>query len=121
MDRFTQAAVSFTAVVCVICACISGGCQTVRARNDKSVIEHQRQIDRLEEELRNRDRTVDNALRELNSISARSTAMEGTVDEVIELFGEYQRRVDQLIRDYYTIRASTQEDKKYSTQTDSSL
>ena len=77
-----------------LCACVSSG------RVDGDILEHQAEIDRLESELRSRDRAVDNAVRRLESITERSTGMEGTVDDIIELFDEYQRTVEQLLRDY---------------------
>lgn len=87
---------------------LSGCCST---RNDTNgiILSHQQQIDRLEEELRNRDRTVEAAVRELSIITSRSSEMEGTVDELIQLFGEYQRRVEQLLYDYNQIRTKTQD------------
>ena len=69
-------------------------CSSTR-HTDRDVLSHQAEIDRLENELRNRDRAIDNAVRELESITARSTGMEGTVDELIQLFDEYQRAVEQ--------------------------
>lgn len=75
------------------------GCSSTR-RVDGDIISHQAEIDRLESELRNRDRAIDNAVRELEGITARSTEMEGTVDELIQLFDEYQRAVERLLRDY---------------------
>lgn len=86
-----------------LCACVS------TRRTDRLVIEHQAEIDRLESELRSRDRAIDNAVRELEGITTRSTGMEGTIDELIELFDEYQRTVEQLLRDY---RATTSKDKE---------
>lgn len=94
-------------VVCFVLACviILASCPSNR-RNDinGTLINHQQEIDRLEEELRNRDRTIENAIRELGAITSRSESMEGTVDEVIELFGEYHRRVEQMLYDYERIR-----------------
>lgn len=81
------------------------GCTSNRKHDiDGTLINHQQEIDRLEEELRSRDRTIENAIRELRTITSRSESMEGTVDEVIELFGEYHRRVEQMLYDYERIR-----------------
>ena len=85
------------------------GCCSTRNGTNGNVLSYQQQIDRLEEELRNRDRTVETAVRELGAITSRSNSMEGTVDELIQLFGEYQRRVEQLLYDYNKIRAETKD------------
>lgn len=82
------------------------GC--VSSRTSQSVIEHQREIDRIEEGIRIRDRAIESSIKRLEAISARCSEMEGTVDELIELFDEYQRGVEQLIRDY---RAAESTDK----------
>lgn len=96
----------FFIFICVLfCSTLllSGCCSTKNGANG-DVLSYQQQIDRLEEELRNRDRTVETAVRELEVITSRSNSMEGTVDELIQLFGEYQRRVEQLLYDYNKIR-----------------
>lgn len=90
----------------------TGCCSNKTAGTDGNILSYQQQVDRLEEELRNRDRTIEAAVRELGTITARSAAVEGTIDEVIELFTEYQRRVEQLLFDYNQIRATTEDDKK---------
>lgn len=94
--------------LCIFLFCCSGlftGCKSSRAGVTEDIIEYQQQVDRLEEELRNRDRTVDNAIRELAAITERSAAMEGTIDDVIELFNEYQRAVERLLQ-YYSKTAT---------------
>ena len=77
------------------------------ANVDRTVLEHQQQIDRLEEELRNRDRAVESAVKDIRELSSRSSSMEGTIDAIIQLFGEYQRRVDRMLSDYYCIQNKT--------------
>lgn len=86
----------------IILCCLLTGCATARA--NRSVLKYQQQVDRLEEELRNRDSTIEAAIRDIRSIEVRSETVEGTVDEIIELFGEYQRRVEQLLQDYNNLR-----------------
>ena len=98
------------ALVGAILLCYSGlftGCKSTRTGTSEDILEYQQQVDRLEEELRNRDRTIDNAIRELAAITERSSAMEGTVDDVIELFNEYQRAVERLLRYYSDTAAET--------------
>lgn len=89
------------------------GCASSRV--SQSVIEHQREIDRVEEGFRIRDRAVESSIKRLEAISARSSGMEGTIDELIELVDEYQRGVEQLIRDY---RAAESRDKDTEEGTD---
>lgn len=97
----------------VLCMLLFAGCAGMPGKGaDRAVISHQQQIDRLEEELRNRDRTIDNAFRELGAVTSRSSMVEGTVDELIELFGEYQRRVEQLLRDYNKVRAADKDQEQ---------
>lgn len=86
--------------------CITGCRSNTGVNND--ILSHQQQIDRLEEELRNRDRTIEDGIRGLEAITTRSESMEGTIDEVIELFAEYQRRVEQLIREYNMVRETAE-------------
>ena len=98
----------FVAVV-IFCSFLFAGCQSQGLVNDGTILKYQQQVDRLEEELRNRDRAVENAIRELGAITSRSEGMEGTVDELIELFTEYQQRVDKLLYDYDRVRTQTKE------------
>ena len=78
----------------LLCGCV---CTT---RVDEQILEYQREIDYLETAIRDRDRTIDTAARRLETITDRSRAMETTIDEVIELFDDYQRTVEQLLQDY---------------------
>mgnify|MGYP002624467033 CR=1 FL=1 len=81
------------------------GCVTNR-RTDRTVIEYQKQIDRLESTIEQYDTAMRNSAERLRDITTRSVTMEGTVDEIIGLFDEYQHGVDQLIRDYNTVRTA---------------
>lgn len=83
--------------ICILFILWLTSCQSNRAAA-RNILEYQRQVDRLEEELRNRDRAVEDAIRELAAITARSEAMEGDVDTVIRLFDEYQRAVERLLQ-----------------------
>jgi len=116
MNEIRKAVLCFFggALAGVLLFCCSGlftGCKSTRTGVTEDILEYQQQIDRLEEELRNRDRTIDNAIRELAAIAERSAAMEGTVDDVIELFNEYQRAVERLLR-YYSETAATTDNKE---------
>lgn len=96
------------AVICMlVCACHS-----TNRSVDKGIIDHQREIDRLESELRARDSTIDSAVRELEDITARSSGMAGTVGEVIKLFDDYQRAVERLLYDYNNLRSTLETNDK---------
>ena len=63
----------------VLLSILAVGCSTTKGHGDAgTIISYQQQIDRLEEELRTRDRTIENAVRELGAITSRSEAMEGS-------------------------------------------
>ena len=105
MEGFKKTVISFIFIcLVVILCCLLGGCCTQGHGHGDALIDHQREIDRLEEELRSRDRAIENAVRELGEITSRSESMEGTVDEIIRLFNEYQRRVDKMLWEYERIR-----------------
>lgn len=95
----------------LLAACCVGCKSTAIRTDDGSLIDHQREVDRLESELRSRDGTIRDAARDLENISEqigsvaeRSGRMEDEIDTVIRLFDEYQRRVEQLLRDYNSVR-----------------
>lgn len=83
--------------ICILFILWLTSCQSNRAAA-RNILEYQKQVDRLEEELRNRDRAVEDAIRELAAITARSEAMEGDIDTAIRLFDEYQRAVERLLQ-----------------------
>lgn len=87
------------------------------ANVDRTVLEHQQQIDRLEEELRNRDRAIESAVKDIRELTSRSSSMEGSIDAVIQLFGEYQRRVVRMLSDYYYLQNKTGTQDKSSSNT----
>jgi chromosome segregation ATPase len=93
----------------VFVACVT----STDRRIEQSVLEHQQQIDKLE--ARNRDleqrlirydNAITSGIRELEGIRERSKGMAGEVDEIINLFVQYQLAVERLIRNY--LNASTQ-------------
>ena len=100
----------FTVFVClvVILCCLLGGCSTQGHVDATTVLEYQRQIDRLEERIHNSDRTIENAARDIKSITTRSETMGGTIDELIDLFTEYDGRVQQMLREYADIRTEAE-------------
>jgi chromosome segregation ATPase len=91
---------------------IIGNCTSTGRAVDRPILDHQRQIVELEDrnqELERRIASYDDAIGrsigELTALRERSLGMEGTVDEIIDLFIEYQRRVDELARAFDSLRA----------------
>lgn len=119
MEKQTKDILIVSIVTCIfiVLACVLSGCH---GATDGAILKYQQQIDRLEEELRNRDRTVEAAVGDIRSITVRSETMEGTVDELIELFGEYQRRVDKLLYDYNNLRKGIEAENSDNNVDDSS-
>lgn len=76
---------------------LCSGCQSSRGV-DGQILEYQRQIDRLESELRDRDRTIEDCARELRNITERSEAMGTDIDSIIRELDEYQRTVQRLLQ-----------------------
>jgi hypothetical protein len=78
---------------------------------DRLVLDHQQQITKLEDRNQDLERRLDqydsavgSSIEQLEAIGERARGMEGTVDEIIALFGEYQRRVDELTQAYNDIK-----------------
>jgi chromosome segregation ATPase len=94
-------------IVTVLVCLLFGACRTPGPGIDRTILDHQRQVTELEarnQALERRiaqyDSAIGSAITSLEDIRARSVGMEGTVDELIELFGQYQRGVEQLTRAY---------------------
>lgn len=83
----------FVVIACLcLCSCVSS------RHTEQSVLEHQKQIDRAEEGKRIRDRAIEDCLRELSYISAKSEGMGGDLEDIIELFDQYHSTVQRLLR-----------------------
>ena len=78
----------------LFCSCV------YTTRTDKQILEYQRQIDRLEAELRARDRAVEAGIRELERITTRSSEMGADIDGIIRELDEYQCAVERLLQNY---------------------
>ena len=83
------------------CACVSlfAGCQTVNRTNgtDATLLSYQRQIAILEGRLQSFESGIGDIVEEFGELTERSSNIVGGIDEVITLFDEYQRRVNELI------------------------
>lgn len=92
-------------------ACIFSGCKSTRVSTDENILYYQRKIDELEATVRLyeqritiADEQIRDDLESLKYLGERAKTVGDTIDELIELFAEYQRGVEQLLRDYNTLR-----------------
>lgn len=93
------------------------GCASTNKIVDADILSHQREIDRLEGTIREYDAVIGRAVIRAEQLKDRASGMEGTIDEIIRLFDEYQQAVEQLIRDFAQIRGSTNKDKVQTADT----
>lgn len=87
--------------ICTGCASLSR--QGAGAQPD--ILAHQEQVTRLEDRVRLYEAATDRTISQLEDIRLRAAKTETTVDDVISLFNEYQRVVEQFIYDYKQVRA----------------
>jgi chromosome segregation ATPase len=99
-------------IIFIFVAWYAVGCTSPSRRSaDNAVLEHQQQLTELEgrnQDLERRlaqyDDTVGDSIKQLEAIRTRGIGMEGTIDETIRLFDEYQRAVEQLTRAYRALQ-----------------
>ena len=108
----------------LLAAYLFSGCKSARVSTDENILYYQRKIDELEATVRLyeqritiADEQVRNDLESLKYLGDRAKTVGDTIDELIELFAEYQRGVEQLLRDYNTLR---NEVKKFDKGADNS-
>ena len=87
------------------------GCKSTRVSTDENILYYQRKVDELEATVRLyeqritiADEQIRNDFESLKYLGERAETVGNTIDELIELFAEYQRGVEQLLRDYNTLR-----------------
>ena len=92
-------------------ACFFSGCKSTRVSADENILYYQRKVDELEATVRLyeqritiADEQIRNDIESLKYLGERAKTVGDTIDELIELFAEYQRGVEQLLRDYNTLR-----------------
>ena len=92
-------------------ASIFSGCKSTRVSTDENILYYQRKVDELEATVRLyeqritiADKQIRDDLESLKYLGERAETVGNTIDELIELFAEYQRGVEQLLRDYNTLR-----------------
>ena len=81
----------------VVCLAFTS-CATCRREPDSTILEAQRQADRLEEGKRVRDRAIEDCLRELDRIATKSEGMGGDIEDVIRELDLYHAAVQRLLR-----------------------
>ena len=95
----------FIILVGFIAVALAGCASTGRV--DPAVLEYQRQIDELEGRIRSYEAATEYTIRELETVSGRASKMGATVDELIELFDEYQRAVERILYNYRAAESET--------------
>lgn len=97
-------------------AYLFSGCKSARVSTDENILYYQRKVDELEATVRLyeqrvtiADEQIRNDLESLKYLGERAKTVGDTIDELIELFAEYQRGVEQLLRDYNTLRNEIKE------------
>ena len=103
---------NITFVFIVFLVCILTGCKSIGNVSDDAVLNHQREVLRLEE--RNRqleerfikyDTIVQDGIGRLELIGERAGRIGTTADELIELFGQYHTEVLRLIEAYRALQS----------------
>ena len=102
-------------------ASIFSGCKSTRVSTDENILYYQRKVDELEATVRLyehritiADEQIRNDIESLKYLGERAETVGDTIDELIELFAEYQRGVEQLLRDYNTLRNEVKKINKCS-------
>lgn len=98
-------------VLYIAVAYLFSGCKSARISTDENILYYQRKVSELEATVRLyeqritiADEQIRNDLESLKNLGERAKTVGATIDELIELFAEYQRGVEQLLRDYNTLR-----------------
>ena len=98
-------------ILCVFVANFISGCKSTRVSTDENLLYYQRKVDELEATVRLyeqritvADEQIRDDLESLKYLGERAKTVGDTIDELIELFAEYQRGVEQLLRDYNSLR-----------------
>lgn len=98
-------------ILYLLVAYLFSGCKSTRVSADENILYYQRKVAELEATIRLyeqritiADEQVRNDIDSLKYLGERAKTVGDTIDELIELFAEYQRGVEQLLRDYNTLR-----------------
>ena len=100
MEKIKKVFICVTIICLLLCSCASRNASNTDNGADGQILEYQRKIDSLENELSLRDRAVADAINEIDAIAARSGDVEKNIDNIIREFDEYQRAVERLLYNY---------------------
>lgn len=107
----------FICVLVVLLSLVCTGCLTTRTGTDNTVLDHQRQLTEYQATVDALIRRTDTSAEQLESIRGRADNITTSIDGVIRLFDEYQRGVEQLLQDYYNLRAAIKDTEKGTNNT----
>ena len=97
-------------IICVLVICMLFiSCTSTGPRTNRAVLEHQRNIAEYQATVSYYLGRIDSCSERIESIRARTESLTGEVDRVIELFDQYQRAVEQLLRDYNSLRKALED------------
>lgn len=90
----------------IVCLLLLTGCCSSRARGTSDdILDNQAAITELATRLSDYNSNVRRDIESLESIRNREASSGDTIEELIKLFEEYERCVEQLVRDYNSLRA----------------
>lgn len=101
---FAFSIILFYVAICVIGAVFTGCASTRVNTADRDILAYQAKITRLEDTIASYQCAIGYTIEELGDIRERTAGTEGTIDEIISLFDEYQRRVDEVLRRYRALQ-----------------
>lgn len=107
--------VIFVFVACgvfLLLSCFFAGCASTERRTDSSVIEHQRRLGEYQASVQYYLGRIDAGAERIDGIRERAESLGGEIDSIIGLFEEYQRAVEQLLRDYEALRDAVEKAEK---------
>lgn len=104
------------------------GCTSTDYGVEQPVLDHQRKITELEATIRDLQGRINryeivlaDSITGLESVTARTAGSINTVDEITELFGEYQREVARLLSNYRALQNTTASCNKVGNNTNPSI
>lgn len=109
MEKKNSIGFAFSIILFYIAICVIGtvftGCASTRVNTaDRDILTYQAKITRLEDTIASYQCAIGYTIEELGDIRERTAGTEGTIDEIISLFDEYQRRVDAVLRRYRALQ-----------------
>lgn len=100
------------------CAILLGCASAVDKRTSNDVLDYQQQVTISEARIALYEQSIDECISSIERIREQSESAETTIDECIQLFGEYQQRVEQLICYYNDLRREIEARNTYTNNID---